>query len=210
MGSNMIEFFSNLDGLHDYIIKSETFKEQALPSFRCEYIRNKLTLHLYTERSNLLEFYAGIVLGISKLMFNRDAIVSVTNSENMSSLHHILTVDALEDQTVNQCKICTTQESFSKNPSDNKIGVATFTKTFPFHLILDINLCVTQIGTALMKCACVDRLQRKQIMFDSLFEIIRPRIEPLTYSALLSRVNFTFLLRTKQLGRSNNAQVSTF
>ena len=205
----MIEFFSNLDGLHDYICKSEKFKGQDPPSFRCEYVRNKLTLHFYTERRKLLEFYAGVVVGISKLLFNREAMVTVTCSENMNSPHHILTVDAQEAESVSQCKICTTQESFSRIPSDNKIGVATFCKTFPFHLIFDRNFLVNQIGTSLIKLACADRFHKRQVLFTSLFEVVRPRIEPLTYSALLSRVNFTFLLRTKQFGRSNNLQVST-
>ena len=208
MGSNMIEFFSNIDGLHYYIIKSEKFKGQNLPSFRCEYMRNKLTLHLYTERRNLLKFYAGIVVGISKMLFNRNAVVSVSDSENLSCLHHVLTIDALDDQTASPCKICTTQETFSKSPSDNKVGVATFSKTFPFHLMFDRNFRLTQIGTALMKFVCVDRLQKKQVLFTSLFEVVRPRIEPITYSALLSRVNYTFLLRTKQLEKSSNVQVN--
>ena len=207
MGSNMIEFFSNLDGLHDYICKSEKFKGQNLPSFRCEYSRNKLTLHLHTERRDLIEFYAGIVQGISRMLFNRDAAVGVNSSDNPNSSHHVLTVDAQEDESVSHCKICTTQEAFSKLPSDNKIGVATFCKTFPFHLIFNSNFQITQMGAAIMKLACLERLGKRQVLLTSLFDIIRPRIHPVLYSGLLSRVNFTFLLRTKQQAKSSTMQV---
>ena len=210
IGSNMIEFFSNLDGLRDYICNSEKFKGLDPPSFRCEYSRNKLTLHLYTERPSLIEFYAGIVRGISRMLFNREAVVSVNCSENPKSPHRVLTVDAQEDGSVSQCKICTTQEAFSKTPTDNKIGVDTFCKTFPFHLIFNSNFEITQMGAAIMKLVCVERLRKRQVLFTSLFDIVRPMIEPVTYSALLSRVNFTFLLRTKQLGRSSSMQVRIF
>ena len=205
MGSNMIEFFSNLDGLHDYICKSEKFKGQVAPSFRCEYSRNKLTLHLYTQRRDLIEFYAGIVQGISKMLFNKDTTVSVNSSDNPNSSRYILTVDTQAEDSVPNCKICTTQETFSKRPTDNKIGVATFCKTFPFHLIFNSRLQITQMGAAIMKLTCVERLRKGQFLLTSLFDIVRPRIEPVSYSGLLSRVNFTFLLRTKQ--QENTTQV---
>lgn len=211
MGSNMIEFFSNLDGLQTYISSSDKFKSQIPPSSRCEYQQNKLTVHFYTSRSNLLEYYAGIVLGISRHLFSREATVSVTRSNTPGSLHNYFTIDASDDNKTSSqtCKICSPQESISENPSDSKIGTATFCKTFPFHFVLDKNLDIIQIGEALAKHVTLagSKSDRK---VTSHFDMVRPVIEPFTFSALLSHVNFMFTLRTKYYDKQGKHQVSTF
>lgn len=208
MGSNMIEFFSNLDGLQTYISASEKFKSQIPPSSRCEYNHNRLIVHFYTSRSSMLEFYAGIVYGISRHLFARDATVSVTPSNTPGSLHHYFTVDAATDNTSTACKICSPQESVSENPSDSKISTATFCKTFPFHFVLDKNLDIIQIGAALAKHVSLAGAKSDR-QLTTYFEMVRPKIEPLTYSALLSHVNFMFTLRTKHCDRLGKYQVSS-
>ena len=202
MGSNMVEFLSNLDGLQNYISSSEKFKSQVPPSSRCEFDQNKLTLHFYTSRRNLLEYYAGIVIGISRHLFHKEATLTVSPNENTASIHHIFTIVADDNAKTSECKICSSQQTYSKRPSDSKIATSTFCKTFPFHLIMDRKLNIIQIGEALNKHVVAERKTRKNLLLTSYFEIVRPKIEPLTFSALLSHVNCTFGLRTKQSERS--------
>lgn len=207
MGSNMVEFFSNLDGLQTYISTSEKFKSQIPPSSRCEYKQNKLILHFYTSRSSLLEYYAGIVLGISRHLFARAANVTVSRSSTPGSHHHYFTIDAEEEGLSSTCRICAPQDLISENPSDSKIGTVTFCKTFPFHFVTDKNLDIIQIGEALAKHVILSGTKSDRQM-TSHFEIVRPRIEPMTYSALLSHVNFMFTLRTKHCDKHGKSEVS--
>lgn len=207
MGSNILEFFSNLDGLQTYITTSDKFKSQVPPSSRCEYEQNLIVLHFYTDKRQFLEYYGGIVAGISKYLFEREAAVSVSCNSTPGSLHHIIRIKAEDDSSTPKCCICSPQEITSKSPSDSKIGTTTFCKTFPFHFIIDKNLDIIQIGEALCKHVNMAKSKSKRGLTWN-FEVVRPRIEPLTYSALLSHVNFTFNLRTKQTDKFLNNQVS--
>lgn len=207
MGSNLIEFFSNLDGLQTYISSSERFKSHIPPSSRCEYEPNKITLHFYTSSANLLEYYAGIIRGISRHLFQKEATVSVFCSNTPGSHHHMFQIVANEDDAKPTCKICSPQQQhISIRPSDSKIGTSTFCKTFPFHFIIDKHLDIKQIGDALYKHVGMAKSTRERKM-TLYFEVARPKIEPLTYSALLSHVNFTFNLRTRHMASHKNVQV---
>ncbi|KAK3576869.1 hypothetical protein CHS0354_012922 [Potamilus streckersoni] len=205
MGSNIVEFLSNLDGLQEQICKSEKFLDQVPPSFRCEYDKNKVTLHFYMERRNLLYFYSGIISGLSEIVFLRDAKVELLRTENSLTTHHIFTIDAAVDSTKiqSQCRICTSQDSLSNNPSDSKIGVSTFCKTFPYHIIFNRKLQITQLGVGLMKTIGKEVLSG-EFLFTKYFKVVQPKTDPVTLSALLSRVNFCFTLETKSCYRGSN------
>lgn len=207
IGSNMLEFFSNLDGLQTHISSSEKFRSQVPPSSRCEYEHDTMILHFYTDKRNLLEYYAGVVTGISKHLFQRDAVVTVSCSNTPGSLHHIFYIKADE---ANSKQIRTTyspQEAISRSAVDSKIGTRTFCTTFPFHFIIDQKLDIVQIGEGLYKHVDLGKARRDRKLTLH-FVIGRPRIEPLTFSALLSHVNFTFNLRTKNSSKHGNSQVS--
>ena len=199
LGSNMVEFFSNLDGFHDHILKSSKFNAQRPPSFRCESSPNMVTLHIYTERSGMLDYYAGIVRYVSNSMFNLNVQVSVHPNETNTSLHHIIKVET-SVKTCNKkcacCSICSHQSTYSDDPEDLRIGFDTFCETFPFHLIMNRNLEIGQLGSALMKIVRSEE-DSKELVFSKYFNVIRPEIKQVTFSALLSRVNFAFLLQTK-------------
>lgn len=199
LGSNMVEFFSNLDGFHYHILKSSKFNAQRPPSFRCESSPNNVTLHIYTERSLMLDYYAGIVSYVSNSMFNLNVKVTVHPNETNTSLHHIMNVETSIKTCAKKCtccKICSHHSSYSNDPEDLRIGFDTFCETFPFHLIMNRDLEISQLGSALMKIVRSDA-DSKDLIFSRLFNVIRPEIKQLTFSALLSRVNFAFLLETK-------------
>ncbi|XP_052281863.1 guanylate cyclase soluble subunit alpha-2-like isoform X2 [Dreissena polymorpha] len=206
MGSNMTEFISNLDGLQSYISASDTFKTHTPPSARCETQKNKLIIHFYSPRSNIIEFYAGVMHGISRYLFNKETTVEVSYSKTTGSLHHTIAINAKEDDCSSQkCKVCSPEIQIGTDPNESKIGTLTFCKTFPFHFVIDKNLDIIQLGGALARHVVVtsDSQTRSLTLH---FDIVKPKIEPLTYSALLSHVNFMFNLRTKHCDRSDNSQ----
>ena len=91
----------------------------------------------------------------------------------------------------------------STHPSDSKISVMTFCKTFPFHVIFDRHLQITQLGSALMKMIAPN-ISTKGLFFGTYFELVRPRVK-MDYMSFLSRVNSTFVLRTTQFSRGSDA-----
>nr|KAG5690798.1 hypothetical protein BaRGS_015325 [Batillaria attramentaria] len=140
LGSNLMEFFSNLDGLHEHIRSSPRFQGQTPPSFRCD-----------VETSP--KDGSGSVLNIHYYSFRRDILPFM-------------------------CKLCFDQGSASKNPSDSKLSVRTFCSSFPFHVIFDRNLHVTQLGTALMKLVTAERVAAEGgLPLRCLFEVVRPMVK---------------------------------
>ena len=203
----MTEFVSNLDGLQTYITASDRFRSHVPPSSRCEVAPNCLKVHFYTSRRDILEFYGGIMLGISRHQFDNEATLEVLCSNTPGSLHHVFTIySAVNDCSNTACKICSPEIQISNNPSKSKIGTRNFCKTFPFHFIINKNLDIIQIGEALAKHVSLNNEENSRDLTRH-FEVIRPKIEPLTFSALLSHVNFMFNLRTKNCDHKVTSQV---
>lgn len=203
MGSNMIEFFSNMDGLHDHIRTSPKFGNQVPPSFRCVYTPS-VTFHFYSDRRNMLDYYAGIVQAVAELMFTVEININIQPSDNLSSNHHIFHIKPVVPSLSKQhCSFSSFRSSFSDNPSDSKIGVSTFCMTFPFHVIFDRSLKISQLGNALMKMIAPE-IAKRGLQFNTYFGVHSPQLEPLTFSKLLSRVNFNFVLGTHSVHKAGS------
>lgn len=201
LGSNLWEFFSNLDGLHDHIKLSPRFQGQKLPSFRCGNDRDKLTLHYYTERKALVPFVGGAIKAMANLVYNVDVTVCTKASKNENSNHHILTVTSDSNNNQTLSILCANPPSLSTKVIDSKVGVVTFCKSFPFHIMVDKNLHISQLGEALMKMVAHEFIHRG-LEFSTFFDIVKPEI-PATFASILSRINSSFMLSTKLLNRAN-------
>lgn len=205
LGSNLQEFFSNLDGLHELIKTSGKFSFRTLPSFRPEYNDGQMLLHLYTERRDLVNFMCGLVHASAELMFSCDVAIRASLSDVPGSIHHILTIKNCNNDDRNG-RLWTHLPSISNKPADSKISVVTFCQSFPFHVIFDRSLQIAQLGAALMKMIAPD-IATKGIEFGTYFDIVRPVVK-LNFSSILSRVNSSFILNTKSLTRGQTlAQV---
>ncbi|XP_071124790.1 guanylate cyclase soluble subunit alpha-1-like [Mytilus edulis] len=196
MGSNMVEFFSNLDGLHEEICKAPQFKNQTPPSFRCENKLDNVDMHFYSDKRRLLSYYAGIVQEIAELLCQVQIDIVIQPSESPSGIHHVFHINSSQRNSNNNCTICVNQSTYSSKPSDLKIGISTFCEACPFHVIVDRNLKIVQLGKSLMKVIASD-IQTKGLNFETYFSITRPKLDQITFSALLSRVNFSFVLESK-------------
>lgn len=198
LGSNLMEFFSNLDGLHEHIKNSPRFSSQFPPSFRCEMTGPQtLRLHYYTFRRSLLPFVAGTVEGVANVLFNSAVRLKVSSNQDKSSPHHIFFITSNNNDK--SCKLCGDQSTLSTKPEDSKLSVRTFCASFPFHVTFDRQMHVTQLGTALMKLVSAERVAVEGgIQLASLFDLVRPQVK-MSFSAFLSRLNTNFVLRTKPL-----------
>ncbi|CAE1259698.1 GUCY1A [Acanthosepion pharaonis] len=241
VGSNLLEFYSNIDGLHDHIWNSSEFGSRVPPSFRCATEGGKLVVHLYTDRPQMRHYMGGVVLATGVILFSvPDLTVEVSQYNKPSQqIHHAVITLSKTDPT-SDCSgivsptsstktICPSRTTptgagalaamgpapngpsllpehhshVSNQPSDSKISVMTFCKTFPFHVIFDRNLQITQLGSALMKMIAPS-ISTKGLFFGTYFELVRPRVK-MDYMSFLSRVNSTFVLSTTQFSRGSEA-----
>ncbi|XP_051933720.1 guanylate cyclase soluble subunit alpha-2 [Hippocampus zosterae] len=84
--------------------------------------------------------------------------------------------------------------SLSTNPSDLRIGLATFCRAFPFHLVLGPRMELLQLGEGLRRQARIE--PHRTLSFRDCFEIISPKMEP-SFQGILLRLASPFTIRTR-------------
>lgn len=84
--------------------------------------------------------------------------------------------------------------TLSTNPSDLCIGLATFCRAFPFHLVLGPHMELLQLGEGLRRQARID--PHRSLSFRDCFEIVSPKMEP-SFQGILLRLASPFTIRTR-------------
>ncbi|NP_001191549.1 soluble guanylate cyclase subunit [Aplysia californica] len=204
LGSNLWEFFSNIDGLQDQVKEYPRFQGQQPPSFRCDWKKSHLNLHYYSLRHQILSFTAGTVQAVSKLLFNTELQLDISPNKDPNAPHHIFYIStaSVDDNENSRNNLYPDQVNTSDNPTDSKIGVHTICASFPFHVIFDQDLQITQLGVSLAKMIAPE-VATKGRDVGAYFDIIKPKVK-LSFSAILSRVNSSFVVRTKDLSKNNH------
>lgn len=82
----------------------------------------------------------------------------------------------------------------STDPGDLRIGLATFCRAFPFHLVLGARLELLQLGEGLRRQARLD--PHRSVFFRDCFEIVSPKMEP-SFQGILLRLASPFTIRTR-------------
>lgn len=99
--------------------------------------------------------------------------------------------------------------SLSTNPSDLRIGLATFCRAFPFHLVLGPRMELLQLGEGLRRQARID--PHRSLSFRDCFEIVSPKMEP-SFQGILLRLASPFTIRTRpdatQTGTKEKVRIS--
>ncbi|XP_056138858.1 guanylate cyclase soluble subunit alpha-2 [Lampris incognitus] len=84
--------------------------------------------------------------------------------------------------------------SLSTNPTDLRIGLATFCRAFPFHLVLGPRMELLQLGEGLRRQARIE--PHRSLPFRDCFEIVSPKMEP-SFQGILLRLASPFTIRTR-------------
>ncbi|XP_064157709.1 guanylate cyclase soluble subunit alpha-2 [Anguilla rostrata] len=82
----------------------------------------------------------------------------------------------------------------SCSPPDLRIGLSTFCRAFPFHLVLDPGMAILQLGEGLRKQTKCE--PHRTLNFRDCFEIVSPRIA-CSFQAILLRLSTPFTIRTR-------------
>ncbi|KAK0064752.1 guanylate cyclase soluble subunit alpha-2, partial [Biomphalaria pfeifferi] len=202
LGSNLLEFYSNIDGLQDQVKAYPRFQGQQPPSFRCEWKKDTFSLHYYSLRYQILSFVAGTVEAVSRLLFNAELEVEISCNRGTSAPHHIFYISTDGHASDSTVHLYADHTNLSADPRDSKIGVRTFCATFPFHVIFDAQLNIVQLGASLAKMIAPE-VSAKGRHLTSYFDIVKPLVKA-SFSSILSRLNSSFVVRTKGLSKGNH------
>ncbi|XP_051962664.1 guanylate cyclase soluble subunit alpha-2 [Xyrauchen texanus] len=91
----------------------------------------------------------------------------------------------------------TASRQLSRSPLDLRISLSTFSRAFPFHLVLGPNMDILQVGEGLRKQAKGE--PHRTLTFSNSFELVSPRI-PCTFQNILLRLSTPFTIRTRPDG----------
>ncbi|XP_060744439.1 guanylate cyclase soluble subunit alpha-2 isoform X1 [Tachysurus vachellii] len=84
----------------------------------------------------------------------------------------------------------------SHSPTDLRIGLSTFCRAFPFHLIIGPNMEVLQVGVGLKNVGEGIRKPHRTLSFSDSFQLVSPRI-PCSFQNILLRLSTPFTIRTR-------------
>ncbi|XP_066287810.1 guanylate cyclase soluble subunit beta-1-like [Branchiostoma lanceolatum] len=212
LGGSLKDLLCNLDSLHEHL--ASTYPGIRSPSFCCtEGPDDTLFLHYYSERSGLYPIVKGLVRMIAKEFFSVSVAVEVVSEEpqltscsqgqvvTFSIRHLSCNGHPGDEKRLSSGTICPTT---SNDPNDLPLSVDTLNDIFPFHVMLDRNLKVVQMGRSLQRLL-KGNITSGELKFQDIFEIIRPKVESL-FSAIVRHLNTIYVVRTVQGIISNKEQ----
>ncbi|NWI55371.1 GCYB1 cyclase, partial [Calyptomena viridis] len=192
LGSNVREFLQNLDALHDHL--ATIYPGMRAPSFRCtDAEKGKgLILHYYSEREGLQDIVIGIIKTVAQQIHGTEIDMKVIQQRNEECDHIQFLIEEKESKEEDYYEDL---DRFEENGAqESRISPYTFCKAFPFHIIFDRDLVVTQCGNAIYRV--LPQLQPGNCSLLSVFSLVRPHID-ISFHGILSHINTVFVLRTK-------------
>ncbi|XP_053543277.1 guanylate cyclase soluble subunit alpha-2 isoform X2 [Ictalurus punctatus] len=92
--------------------------------------------------------------------------------------------------------LSSSSRQLSRSPTDLRIGLSTFCRAFPFHLIVGPNMDVLQVGVGLKNVGEGLRKPHRTLSFSDSFQLVSPRI-PCSFQNILLRLSTPFTIRTR-------------
>uniref|UniRef100_A0A673HJM1 Guanylate cyclase soluble subunit beta-1 n=1 Tax=Sinocyclocheilus rhinocerous TaxID=307959 RepID=A0A673HJM1_9TELE len=193
LGSNVREFLQNLDALHDHL--GTIYPGMRAPSFRCTDAErgNNLILHYYSEREGLQDIVIGIIKTVAQQLHGTEIEMKVIQQKS-EECDHIKFL--IEEKDSEEEAFYEDLDGFEENGTqETRISPYTFCKAFPFHLMFDRELMLTQCGNAIFRV--LPQLQPGVCNLSSVFSLVRPHID-FSFHGILSHINTVFVLRSKE------------
>ncbi|XP_051784123.1 guanylate cyclase soluble subunit beta-1 isoform X2 [Erpetoichthys calabaricus] len=193
LGSNVREFLQNLDALHDHL--ATIYPGMRAPSFRCTDAEkgNNLILHYYSERDGLQDIVIGIIKTVAQQIHGTEIEMKVIEQRS-EECDHIKFL--IEEKDSEEEAFYEDLDGFEENSmQETRISPHTFCKAFPFHIMFDRDLTLSQCGNAIYRV--LPQLQPGNCNLQSVFSLVRPHID-FSFHGILSHINTVFVLRSKE------------
>ncbi|KAI1893937.1 hypothetical protein AGOR_G00128790 [Albula goreensis] len=209
VGSNLQDFFNGFDALLEHLRASCGCRASAeSPSFLCKDAPEEggLLLHYFHPAPAVGLAMPGLIRAAARRIYHMEVEVEETkpagdgthtgNSSSTSSsspssscLSFLIKVSRPSSASPKPLPL-----KLSCSPPDLRIGLSTFCRAFPFHLVLDPSMVILQLGEGLRKQAKCD--PHRTLNFRDCFEIVSPRIA-CSFQAILLRLSTPFTIRTR-------------
>ncbi|KAL4646952.1 guanylate cyclase soluble subunit alpha-2 [Arapaima gigas] len=213
VGSTLQDFFNGFDALLEHLRTSCGRRPSAdTPSFLCKEAPEEggLLLHCFRPAPSVGLAMPGLIRAAARRIYNREVRVEeVRPSATTSSLSASFSCSCSSFSPSSSCMTFLIREAaptggpgpiplkLSCSPPDLRIGLSTFCRAFPFHLVLDRSMTVVQLGEGLRRQTRCEVY--RVLSFGDCFEIVSPRI-PCTFQGILLRLSTPFTIRTRPDG----------
>ena len=153
----------------------------------------------------------GMIRAVAKDFFDTVVKVTVITNKGKKCDHTVFTIR--EEQTPASVVIrkrissLVSQLQKSRNstkPRELQIGIQSFCRALPFHMVLDRKLNIVQVGASLYRIlkSCQKEVienNKKCYRFEDLFEIVRPVIanNVVSFDSILDNLSTVFIIRTR-------------
>uniref|UniRef100_A0A3B4AD98 guanylate cyclase n=1 Tax=Periophthalmus magnuspinnatus TaxID=409849 RepID=A0A3B4AD98_9GOBI len=221
LGGNLQDFFNGFDAILEHIRTSTGRRASSeSPSFQlCEEERASrgkvLLLHCLNPAPVVGLVMPGLIKAVARRLYHSEVEVEEvppltplpsedleqTDGDSRSPSPTASPTVCLSFQIQETCSVSLTSApnkrpplSLSTNPSDLRIGLATFCRAFPFHLVLGPGMELLQLGEGLRKQARIE--PHRVLSFRDCFEIVSPKMEP-SFKGILLRLASPFTIRTR-------------
>lgn len=189
LGATPRDFLQNLDALHDHL--GTLYPGMKAPSFRCTEgpEDGDLLLHYYSDRPGLEHIVIGIVKTVASKLHGTEVSVEIIKTKEESDHVQFLIKETSGTGMIQRAEINETK-LLSLEP---KVGVATFCKVFPFHIMFNRDLKITQTGTTIARI--IPKAESGDCLLTDILEAVRPHLD-LTFENILSHINTIYVLKT--------------
>uniref|UniRef100_A0A3P8V398 Guanylate cyclase soluble subunit beta-1 n=1 Tax=Cynoglossus semilaevis TaxID=244447 RepID=A0A3P8V398_CYNSE len=139
------------------------------PSFRCTDAEkgNNLILHYYSEREGLQDIVIGIIKTVAQQIHGTEIEMKMIQPKSEECDHIKFLIEEKDSEE----------------------------EAFPFHLMFDKDLMLTQCGNAIYRV--LPQLHPGSCILPSVFSLVRPHID-FSFHGILSHINTVFVLRSKE------------
>ncbi|XP_037554164.1 guanylate cyclase soluble subunit alpha-1 [Nematolebias whitei] len=161
-----------------------------------------LTVYFFNPDPTTELFFPGVIKAAARLLY-RTAVEVLKDPLNTrdSILQSSPQTSLLYTVVVKEAKILS--PSPLRATSAGTLPTSLFSTIFPFHLILDQDLVLVQIGHGLRKRLTRRDGQRRSSTFQEHFSIVSPQIK-CTFQSILTMLNAQFIIRIKHGGSSTD------
>uniref|UniRef100_H0WPN1 Guanylate cyclase soluble subunit beta-1 n=2 Tax=Otolemur garnettii TaxID=30611 RepID=H0WPN1_OTOGA len=195
LGSNVREFLQNVCCLHSDIFLIHP--RLLVPFFRGMRSKKKkglfVIIYHYSHGDELSTLVSFLIKSYVLRVEFPPLVIQVIQQRNEECDH---TQFLIEEKESKEEDFYEDLDRFEENGTqESRISPYTFCKAFPFHIIFDRDLVVTQCGNAIYRV--LPQLQPGNCSLLSVFSLVRPHID-ISFHGILSHINTVFVLRSKE------------
>ncbi|XP_077552282.1 soluble guanylate cyclase 88E-like [Haemaphysalis longicornis] len=195
LGRHMRDFLNGLDNLHEYLKFS--YPRMKAPSFFCEDESSTgLTLHYRSTRRGYLWYTVGQIKEVGRHFYSTDVDVEILKEESIfNTLHVIMRLNF--DNMAYQPPSLKRDEEDTVSRALLPVKAFVFLEIFPFCVVFDEDLTITNIGNSLQ--AVMPMVVGKRI--PEVFDLAKPMVE-CSWKSIMGHTNNVFELTSLEAVRA--------